>query len=127
MKKVIALSIVLSTTILLGKETVLDEVTISTATKTEKHRWCCCKWCNYRGWYKKNGFRIFERYIKCIRIKCSIWNISSASSISKSSVSIRGLGAKGTLFLLDGRRLSGEVANPYDLDRIPASQIEKQR
>lgn len=49
----------------------------------------------------------------------------SASSASKSSVSIRGIGATGTLFLLDGRRLSGEVKNPYDLDRIPAGMIER--
>ncbi|HID53606.1 MAG TPA: hypothetical protein EYP41_16430, partial [Anaerolineae bacterium] len=49
----------------------------------------------------------------------------SASSTSKSSVSIRGLGATGSLWLLDGRRLSGEVKNPYDMDRIPASMIER--
>lgn len=49
----------------------------------------------------------------------------SASSKSKASISIRGMGANGTLFLLDGRRLAGEVANPYDLDRIPASIIER--
>ncbi|MEA3521667.1 MAG: TonB-dependent receptor [Campylobacterota bacterium] len=49
----------------------------------------------------------------------------SASAKSKSSISIRGMGANGTLFLLDGRRLAGEVANPYDLDRIPASIIER--
>ena len=49
----------------------------------------------------------------------------SASSKSKSSISIRGMSANGTLFLLDGRRLAGEVANPYDLDRIPASIIER--
>ncbi len=49
----------------------------------------------------------------------------SASSKSKSSVSIRGMSANGTLFLLDGRRLSGEVSNPYDLDRIPASIIQR--
>jgi outer membrane receptor for ferrienterochelin and colicins len=49
----------------------------------------------------------------------------SASSKSKSSISIRGMGANGTLFLLDGRRLSGEVKNPFDLDRIPASTIER--
>lgn len=49
----------------------------------------------------------------------------SASSTSKSSISIRGMSANGTLFLIDGRRLSGEVANPYDLDRIPASIIER--
>ena len=49
----------------------------------------------------------------------------SASSKSKSSISIRGMSANGTLFLLDGRRLAGEVSNPYDLDRIPASIIQR--
>jgi outer membrane receptor for ferrienterochelin and colicins len=49
----------------------------------------------------------------------------SASSASKSSVSLRGMGANGTLWLLDGRRLSGEVTNPYDMDRLPASMIER--
>lgn len=49
----------------------------------------------------------------------------SASSKSKSSISIRGMSANGTLFLLDGRRVAGEVANPYDLDRIPASIVER--
>ncbi|HID02606.1 MAG TPA: TonB-dependent receptor, partial [Desulfobacterales bacterium] len=49
----------------------------------------------------------------------------AASSASKSSVSIRGLGGTGTLFLIDGRRMAGEVKNPYDLDRIPAGMIER--
>lgn len=49
----------------------------------------------------------------------------SASSASKSSVSFRGIGASGSLFLVDGRRLAGEVKNPYDLDRIPAAMIER--
>ena len=49
----------------------------------------------------------------------------SGSSASKSSVSIRGLGATGSLWLIDGRRLAGEVKNPYDMDRIPASIIER--
>lgn len=49
----------------------------------------------------------------------------AASSTSKSSVSIRGVGATGSLWLLDGRRLAGEVKNPYDMDRIPASMIER--
>jgi outer membrane receptor for ferrienterochelin and colicins len=49
----------------------------------------------------------------------------AASSVSKSSVSIRGMGASGTLFLVDGRRLAGEVKNPYDLDRIPSSIIDR--
>ncbi len=49
----------------------------------------------------------------------------AASAASKSSVSLRGVGASGTLWLLDGRRLAGEVKNPYDMERIPASSIER--
>lgn len=49
----------------------------------------------------------------------------NASSKSKSSITIRGMSANGTLILLDGRRLAGEVQNPYDLDRIPASVVER--
>ena len=128
MKNFITLSIVLSTTILLGKETVLDEVTISTATKTQK---------NIDGVVasvdviteadiKKMGSESLKDILNNVSgLNVQYGTFPSASSVSKSSVSIRGLGAKGTLFLLDGRRLSGEVANPYDLDRIPASQIEK--
>lgn len=49
----------------------------------------------------------------------------SGSSASKSSISLRGMGASGTLWLIDGRRIAGEVKNPYDMDRIPASMIER--
>lgn len=49
----------------------------------------------------------------------------SGSSASKSSISIRGMGATGTLWLIDGRRIAGEVKNPYDMDRIPATMIER--
>ena len=49
----------------------------------------------------------------------------SASALSKSSITIRGMSGNGTLILLDGRRLAGEVQNPYDLDRIPATVIER--
>ena len=49
----------------------------------------------------------------------------NASAKSKSSISIRGMSTNGTLILLDGRRLAGEVQNPYDLDRIPASVVER--
>ena len=48
----------------------------------------------------------------------------AASSASKNSISIRGLGYFGTLFLLDGRRLANELPS-YDLDRLPASMIER--
>ena len=49
---------------------------------------------------------------------------AQASSASKNSISIRGLGYFGTLFLIDGRRLANELPS-YDLDRIPASMIER--
>lgn len=49
----------------------------------------------------------------------------SASAKNKSSISIRGIGNSGTLVLIDGKRLAGEVKNPYDLDRIPVSMIER--
>lgn len=49
----------------------------------------------------------------------------SASSASKSSVSIRGIGASGTLILINGKRVAGEAKNPYELDRIPAAMIER--
>jgi outer membrane receptor for ferrienterochelin and colicins len=47
------------------------------------------------------------------------------SSKSKSSISVRGLGANGTLLLIDGKRLSGETERPYEMDRIPSEMIEK--
>lgn len=47
------------------------------------------------------------------------------SSKSKSSISIRGMGSNGTLILVDGKRLAGETERPYELDRIPASMIER--
>ena len=49
----------------------------------------------------------------------------SASAASKASISIRGVPAGGTLMLIDGRRLAGEVKNPFDLERIPAASIER--
>ncbi len=49
----------------------------------------------------------------------------NASSKSKASITIRGMSPNGTLILLDGRRLAGEVQNPYDLERIPAAVIER--
>lgn len=47
------------------------------------------------------------------------------SSVSKAGVSIRGAGANATLMLIDGRRISSETENPYEMDRIPASIIER--
>ncbi len=111
-----------------ANSTLLGEVTVTTATKTEK---------SIDG-VTASVVVITEEEIEKMgaeSLKDVISNTSgltiqygtfpSASSKSKSSISIRGMSANGTLFLLDGRRLAGEVKNPYDLDRIPASSIER--
>lgn len=43
----------------------------------------------------------------------------------RGEMSIRGMGGKGTLFLIDGRRIAGETGLGYELNRIPASSIER--
>ncbi|MCD4668299.1 MAG: TonB-dependent receptor [Sulfurimonas sp.] len=48
-----------------------------------------------------------------------------SSGQAKSAISIRGINAKGTLVLIDGRRVATEFKKAYDLNRIPASQIER--
>lgn len=121
----------LATATLLGaSETmVLDEITtLSTATKSEK---------NIEGVSasvvvidEKEITKMGAESLKDILSQTSgvtlqYGTFSSASSISKSSIVVRGMGSKGTLLLIDGRRISGEVANPYDLERLPASQIER--
>ncbi len=111
-----------------AETTSLGEITVTTATKTQK---------TIDG-VTASVIVITEKEIEKMgaeSLKDVINNTSgltvqygtfpNASSKSKSSISIRGMGANGTLFLLDGRRLAGEVKNPYDLDRIPASSIER--
>ena len=41
------------------------------------------------------------------------------------SMSIRGVGSKGTLLLIDGRRIGTEFTKNYDAKRIPAASIER--
>lgn len=128
MKRIITLSVLLSATILMANEPILDEITISTATKTEKNIDGVVASVDVitQSDIKKMGSESLKDILNNVPgLNVQYGTFPSASSKSKSSVSIRGLGVRGTLFLLDGRRLSGEVANPYDLERIPASQIEK--
>lgn len=128
-KKTIALSMVVSSFLLANETVLLEEVvTVSTATKTEKNIDGIAASIEVIG--EKEIQKMGAESLKDVLNNTSGINVQygtfpSASSKSKSSVSLRGMGAKGTLFLIDGRRLGGEVANPYDLDRIPASQIEK--
>lgn len=43
----------------------------------------------------------------------------------RGDISIRGAGANGTLLLVDGRRLAGEVGQGFELDRISVARIER--
>ncbi len=108
--------------------TKLDNITVTTATKTQKNIEGVSA--SIKVITKEDIEKIKAESLKDIINKLSGLTIQygtfpSASSKSKSSISIRGMSANGTLFLLDGRRIAGEVKNPYDLDRIPASSIER--
>jgi len=125
----LCLSLVTASFLMANDRTVLNEITtISTATKSEK---------SIDG-VSASVIVIDEKDIATLGaeslkdiinqtpgLNVQYGTFPSASSASKGSLVLRGMGAKGTLLLIDGRRLSGEVANPYDLDRIPASQIER--
>lgn len=111
-----------------ANETKLDEIYVTTATKTEKSidGVSATVIVITQDEIEKMGAESLKDVIsKTAGLTVQYGTFPSASAKSKSSVSIRGMGAAGTLFLLDGRRLAGEVKNPYDLDRIPASSIER--
>ena len=111
-----------------GGMTELKQITVSAATKTEKaiDGVAASVIVIDEESIKKSGAESVKEILeKTPRINIQYGTFPSASSKSKSSINIRGLGAKGTLLLLDGRRLAGEVANPYDMDRIPVGEIER--
>lgn len=128
MKKIVCLSVVCAS-ILLADTVVLEEIeTISTATKTEKKIdgvAASVEVITEKEIQKMGAESLKDIMSNVPGINVQYGTFPSASSKSKASVTFRGMGAKGTLFLVDGRRLGGEVSNPYDLDRIAASQIER--
>ncbi|MCG3711621.1 TonB-dependent receptor plug domain-containing protein [Aliarcobacter butzleri] len=109
-------------------QTKLDEIFITTATKTEK---------NIDGVSasvvvitKEDIERISATTLKDIldkvpSINAQFGRFPHASALSKGAISIRGVGPNGTLILIDGKRLSGETEQPYEMSRIPASIIER--
>ncbi|MDQ1326472.1 MAG: outer rane receptor for ferrienterochelin and colicin [Campylobacterota bacterium] len=129
MKKIISLSIAAASFAAATEVVELEQITtISTATKTEKKIDGVAASVEVvtEDEIKKMGAESLKDILNnTAGVNVQYGTFPSASSKSKSSISLRGMGAKGTLFLVDGKRLGGEVANPYDLDRIPASQIEK--
>jgi len=129
MKKAVYLSMVCSSLLLAQEAVQLDTVkVISTATKSEKKIDGVAASVEVitELEIKKMGAESLKDVLnKTSGLTVQYGTFPSASSKSKSSISIRGMSANGTLFLIDGRRLAGEVKNPYDLDRIPASSIER--
>lgn len=129
MKKSIIISVVTASLLSANNVVVLDEVvTVSTATKTEKNIdgvSASVEVVTQKDIEKMGASSLKDVFANVSGLHVQYGTFPSASSKSKSSISLRGMGAKGTLILVDGRRLGGEVANPYDLDRIPASSIEK--
>ncbi|WP_418181037.1 TonB-dependent receptor plug domain-containing protein [Aliarcobacter lanthieri] len=126
--------IVLSSVVAMGlvtnvfAETKLDEVLVTTATKTQK---------NIDGVsasvvvitkedIEKIGATTLKDILgKVTSINSQFGRFPHASALSKGAISIRGVGANGTLILLDGKRLSGETESPYEMSRIPASMIDR--
>ena len=111
-----------------GEETMNMEAMTVTATKSEKNIdgvAASVDIITSREIESTGAANLKDVFEKTPGLSLQYGTFPAASSASKSSVSIRGLGGTGTLFLLDGRRLSGEVKNPYDLDRIPAGMIER--
>lgn len=130
MKKLVLLSTITSFILIQNSlaNTALEDVTVTTATKTEK---------NIDGVSasvivitQKDIERISASTLKDVfekipSINAQFGRFPHPSSASKASVSIRGAGANGTLILIDGKRLSGETEGPYELNRIPAAMIER--
>lgn len=127
MKKIILSAVVASVTIN-AAHIELEEITVTTATKTEKRVEgvsASVIVIDEQSIEKMGASTLGDVMSKTPGLTRQYGTFPSASSKSKSSVSLRGMGATGTLFLIDGERLAGEVSNPYDLDRIAASEIER--
>ena len=130
MKKLVLLSTITSFVLIQNSfaNTALEDVTVTTATKTEK---------NIDGVSasviivtkedieKSSASTLKDVFEKIPSINAQFGRFPHPSSASKASVSIRGAGANGTLILIDGKRLSGETEGPYELNRIPAAMIER--
>lgn len=126
--KRIILSVVVASVTLQSANIELEKITVTTATKTEKKIEgvsASVIVIDEESIEKMGASTLGDIILKTPGLVRQYGTFPSASSKSKSSLSIRGMGAKGTLFLIDGERLAGEVANPYDLERIPASAIER--
>lgn len=130
MKKLVLISAIASLALAQNSfaETSLKEVMVTTATKTEK---------NIEGVsasiivvtqdeIQKTGASTLDKILEKIpSINAQYGRFPHPSASSKAAISLRGMGANGTLILVDGKRLSGETESPYEMTRITASMIER--
>ncbi|WP_320036174.1 TonB-dependent receptor [Halarcobacter sp.] len=108
--------------------TSLGEITVTTATKTEKSidGVTASVVVVTQEEIEKTGASTLDKILEKIpSINAQYARFPHPSSKSKASISLRGVGANGTLILIDGKRLSGETESPYEMTRITASMIER--
>jgi len=111
-----------------AEETVKLESTIVTATKTKKELSGVTASVDVitSDEIKMMGASTLKNIIeKTPGLTMQYGRFPHPGSKSKSGISIRGMGCNGTLMLIDGKRLAGETENPYEMERIPASMIER--
>ena len=130
MKKLVLISAIASFALVQNNfaNTTLDDVMVTTATKTEKSIdgiAASVIVVTKKDIEKISASTLKDVFEKVPSINAQFGRFPHPSSASKASISIRGAGANGTLILVDGKRLSGETEGPYELNRIPASMIER--
>lgn len=106
----------------------LDDITVTTATKTEKsiNGVTASIVVITKEDIEKTGASTLSTILEKIpSINAQYGRFPHPSAKSKASISLRGVGANGTLILIDGKRLSGETESPYEMTRISASMIER--
>ncbi|MBU3013327.1 TonB-dependent receptor [Poseidonibacter lekithochrous] len=106
----------------------LDDITVTTATKTEKsiNGVTASIVVITKEDIEKTGASTLSTILEKIpSINAQYGRFPHPSAKSKAAISLRGVGANGTLILIDGKRLSGETESPYEMTRISASMIER--
>jgi len=108
--------------------TVLSPITVISATKTERHIdgvIASVEVIDRQDIEKTGATTLRGVLLKQPSLTLQYGRFPHPSSVSKSSISIRGAGSNGTLILVDGKRLPAETESPYEIDRIPVDMIER--
>ena len=108
--------------------TELSAITVTTATKTAKKIegvTASVEVINAKEIKKMGAITLKDVISKIPSLTSQYGRFPHPSSQSKAAISIRGTGANGTLILIDGKRLSGETENPYEMSRISTAMIDR--